>query len=189
MDMPMDARPIESMLRRRGPRATHVAAIAAWLLAAIGLCGCTSFNEYVHNGYKVGPNYCKPPAPVAEHWIDADDKRVRSSDEEPAFWWTVFKDPVLDQLICMSYHENLTLRTAGFRIFEARAELAIDTGNLFPQTQDATGSYTRNAVSKETSQRPVPFQAVLQPMELRLQPGLGARLLGPIPPGHRIRSG
>src|SRR5205085_1888206 len=26
---------------------------------------------YIHNGFKVGPNYHKPPAPVAQDWIDS----------------------------------------------------------------------------------------------------------------------
>ena len=78
------------------------------------------FNEYtIHNGFKVGLDIPQAARPAADHWIDADDQRVRSSDEEPAFWWTAFKDPVLDQLICTTYHENLSLRAAGFRILEA----------------------------------------------------------------------
>ena len=36
-------------------------------------------------------------------------------------------------------------------MLESRAQLAITAGQLFPQTQDLTGSYTRNAVSKATS--------------------------------------
>src|ERR1700676_975262 len=135
---------------RAGGRSAPCRSAVFLLLAALPLVGCTSFSEYVHNGFKVGPNYCRPPAPVAENWIDADDARVRSQDEEPAFWWTTFHDPVLDQLICLAYRENLTLRTTGFRILEARAQLAIDAGNLFPQTQQNIGSYTRNASSKET---------------------------------------
>ena len=46
-----------------------VLATAAGL--AISLTGCTSFHDYIHNGLKVGPNYCQPDAPVADHWIDA----------------------------------------------------------------------------------------------------------------------
>ena len=47
-------------------------------MAALAVClsGCTSLSDYVHNGFKVGPNYCKPNAPVAEHWIDAADIHV-----------------------------------------------------------------------------------------------------------------
>jgi NodT family efflux transporter outer membrane factor (OMF) lipoprotein len=114
-------------------------------------CGCTSLQEYVQNGFKVGPNYGRPPAPVAKEWIDANDKRVRSESDDLSAWWTVFKDPALSSLICRAYQQNLTLRQAGFRVLEARAQLLIDAGNLFPQTQQMTGDYTRSGLSRETA--------------------------------------
>jgi NodT family efflux transporter outer membrane factor (OMF) lipoprotein len=123
--------------------------LAANLAAALllGLSGCTSFHDYVHNGFKVGPNYCPPPAPVAPTWIDADDVRVRSQCDDLSKWWLVFNDPALDNLICCAYQQNLSLRVAGCRVLEARAQRAIDVGELFPQTQTANGSYTRNVLS------------------------------------------
>ena len=36
-------------------------------------------------------------------------------------WWTVFNDPALDYLVASAAEENLTLKTAGCRILEARA--------------------------------------------------------------------
>jgi NodT family efflux transporter outer membrane factor (OMF) lipoprotein len=114
-------------------------------------CGCTSWREYVHNGFKVGPNYRKPPAPVAKDWIDADDQRVRTTSDDLSKWWTVFNDQVLDSLICYAYRQNLSLRVAGMRVLEARAQLAIDTGNLLPQTQTATGDFKWNGLSRETA--------------------------------------
>src|SRR5262245_20002325 len=62
-------------------------------------CGCDCLREYIHNGFKVGPNYATPPAPVAKDWIDAADARVRKEDDDLSQWWTVFNDPVLDSLI------------------------------------------------------------------------------------------
>ncbi|HEV2970377.1 MAG TPA: efflux transporter outer membrane subunit [Pirellulales bacterium] len=116
----------------------------------IGLiCGCTPWGEYVHNGFKVGPNYGRPAAPVARDWIDANDVHVRHDEQEQTRWWSVFHDPALDALICTAYRQNLTLRAAGFRILEARAQLGIDTGNLFPQTQDAAGAYRHSEASRE----------------------------------------
>jgi NodT family efflux transporter outer membrane factor (OMF) lipoprotein len=120
-------------------------------LLALLLSGCTTLSEYVHNGFKVGPNYGRPPAPVAPEWIDADDKRVRTATDDLSKWWTVFHDPVLDSLICYAYRQNLTLREAAFRVLQARAQLCIDVGGLFPQRQQMTGDYTRNAVSRETA--------------------------------------
>ncbi len=113
--------------------------------------GCTTLREYIDNHFKVGPQYVTPPAPVAKDWIDADDKRIRTDADDLAKWWTVFNDPVLNDLICYAYHQNLTLRQAGFRVLQARAQLAIDAGYLFPQTQRMTGDYTRNALSINTA--------------------------------------
>jgi NodT family efflux transporter outer membrane factor (OMF) lipoprotein len=111
------------------------------------LSGCTTPWDYVRNGFKVGPNYTKPPAPVAPKWIDATDDRVRSDTDDLSQWWKVFNDPVLDDLVCYAYHQNLSLRVAGERVLEARAQLGVAIGSIFPQTQNLTGSYTRTATS------------------------------------------
>ena len=106
--------------------------------------GCTSFRDYVRNGFKVGPEYCQPAAPVAENWIDAaTDSRVRNDRDDLAGWWTVLGDPKLNYLVDTAYQQNLTLREAGFRILAARAQLGFAVGNVFPQFQTADGGYTR----------------------------------------------
>ena len=143
-------------------------------------------NEYVHNGFKVGPNYSPPAAPVAQHWIDDADKRVRTNGDDLSQWWTVFNDPVLDTSICRAYQQNLTLREAGCRVLQARAQLGIATGQIFPQTQTMTGRLHAQCHQRANRQRPVHTEAVLQPMELRFQSQLGTRFLGPVPPGDRI---
>src|SRR5438132_364877 len=63
---------------------------------AVGLCGCTSLPEYVKNGFKVGPNYQRPPTAVANDWIEAADALVRKESDDLSKWWTVFNDPILD---------------------------------------------------------------------------------------------
>lgn len=125
-------------------------------LAVLSVCfgGCTSWSEYVRNGFKVGPNYCPPGAETADDWIDANDPNVRTDPAEDAAWWQAFQDPVLDSLIQSSYQQNLSLRAAGLRILEARAQRGIAAGNLLPQSQDVFGSYTRNALSANTSSAP-----------------------------------
>jgi NodT family efflux transporter outer membrane factor (OMF) lipoprotein len=117
------------------------------------LSGCTHFREYIHNGFKVGPNYRRPPAPAAENWIDAADVRIRNEKDDLSRWWTVFNDPKLDALIRDAYLQNLTLRQAGCRVLEARAQQAIAVGTIFPQTQQATGNYQRAAVSTAVPNR------------------------------------
>src|SRR5262245_11832567 len=120
---------------------------------AICLSGCTSVGEYFHNGFKVGPNYGRPNALVADQWIDAADRRVRSDVDDISQWWAVFNDPILNGLVQSTYQQNLTLREAGFRVLEARAQRGIAVGELFPQTQVATGGYTRTGVSVNVANR------------------------------------
>src|SRR4051795_1394155 len=114
---------------------------------ALLLSGCTGVSEYFHNGCKVGPNYKPAEAPVACKWIDANDKRVRTSKDDLAGWWTVFDDPLLNDIIRRAYNQNLTLREAGYRVMAARAQLGIANGQFFPQTQNSTGSYKRFGVN------------------------------------------
>jgi NodT family efflux transporter outer membrane factor (OMF) lipoprotein len=117
------------------------------LALALGGC-CTPVGDYVRQCFKVGPNYGRPPAPVAKDWIDAGDKRISHAEDDLSHWWTVFNDPVLNDLVADAYRQNLTLRQAGFRVLEARAVRAIAVGEFFPQQQFATGDYTHNAISK-----------------------------------------
>src|SRR5438093_3770881 len=138
-------------INRRPPARRGSFACLTGLLIVAFTCGCTPLQEYIRNGFKVGPNYRRPPAPVAQDWIDAADERVRTESADLSTWWTVFNDPVLDDLVCYAYRQNLTLREAGFRVLEARAQLGIALGNILPQTQDMTGEYLWNAVSNRTA--------------------------------------
>ncbi len=96
---------------------------------------------------KVGPDYQRPETNVSQTWLDAGDKRVKTETADYRNWWKVFKDPVLDHLVDTAYHENLNLRIAGVRVLEARAQLGIATGQLYPQTQQATGSVQKQRQS------------------------------------------
>jgi NodT family efflux transporter outer membrane factor (OMF) lipoprotein len=124
--MPIASRPLLSLL--------------ATLLAAMG---CTSVGDYARNRFKVGPEYARPAAAMAVNWIDDADQRVREESDDLAGWWTVFDDPMLNNLIEQASNQNLTLREAGFRILAARAQLGFAVGNLFPQFQQADGGYRR----------------------------------------------
>src|SRR5262245_645372 len=133
-------------------RTLYLASVVAVLLGS----GC-QLTEWAHNGFKVGPNYSRPPAPVASEWIDYRDPRVKSEEAHLDEWWKVFNDKALDSLIEAAYQQNISLRIAGARILEARAQLGIAVGNLFPQLQQAFGDLTRNKVSGKVA-NPVPDQ-------------------------------
>jgi NodT family efflux transporter outer membrane factor (OMF) lipoprotein len=127
----------------------------AVLLGTVGLisgCVTTGPLQYVRNGFKVGPNYSTPPAPVASEWIEANDPRVQK--DHLSDWWQVFEDPVLNHLLTMAYGQNLTLRVAATRILEARAQRSIAVGELFPQTQQLTGQYSQTGNSRNIANNP-----------------------------------
>ena len=84
----------------------------------------------------VGPNYTPPTAKIAPQWLDYEDPRLNTtSPVEPLWWRRAFQDPVLDRLVEDALAGNLTLRSAGLRVLQARQQLLIAKGNLFPQKQ------------------------------------------------------
>ena len=115
------------------------------------LSGCGSLTNWYHNGFKVGPEYGRPAAPVADAWLDAYDQRVRSELPNNPLWWEVFNDPRLSELVQSTYEQNLTLRAAGMRVLQARALRGVAVGGLFPQSQEAIGSYRRDQLSTTTA--------------------------------------
>lgn len=103
------------------------------------------------NGFKVGPNYSRPAAPVTSQWIDYANPRVKGDEEQLTAWWTVFNDATLNRLMQAAYQQNLTLRVAGARILEARAQLGIARGTLFPQSQGAFADYASVKLSDQVA--------------------------------------
>jgi len=115
-----------------------------WFLAFVIiflLCGCA-----------VGPDFTRPPANVSQTWLDTSDQRVKTEPAEYRNWWQSFNDPILNGLIERAYRENLSLRIAGVRVLEARAQLGIAVGGFYPQTQQAFGSLQYNRISERAPQ-------------------------------------
>ncbi len=133
-----------------------------------GGCVTTGPMDYIRNGFKVGPNYSRPPAPVAEQWIEAKDPNVQNRYLQD--WWGVFNDPKLNALIDTAYDENLTLRIVGMRVLQARAQQAIAAGNIFPQTQQATGQYSRENLSHNTFNNPSAISSAVSSL-ISIPPG------------------
>ena len=96
-------------------------ALAASLVSTVCLSGCSFHSDWLKNGRKVGPNYCKPAAPVANSWIDFNDPRVIADPANDRDWWGAFNDPSLDMLVDAAYCGNLPLREQGQRVMEYRA--------------------------------------------------------------------
>jgi NodT family efflux transporter outer membrane factor (OMF) lipoprotein len=97
----------------------------ALLALVTALAGCAT----------VGPKFVEPPVAVNPQWTSKEAAQLDTSKAADAAWWRTFNDPVLDRLIDMAWHENLTLRAAGLRIAESRAQLAVAAGSKWPQIQ------------------------------------------------------
>lgn len=140
---------------RAGQRAAGLLTLIALTVVSSGCAG--GLNQWVHNGFKVGPNYCQPGADVADAWIESDDRRLIGEAPNLNYWWSTFNDPVLDSLVQMAYQQNLPLRIAALRVMEARAQYGIARGNIFPQQQEFFGDYAHNQLSKNTANNPLGF--------------------------------
>lgn len=140
--------PMNSLQYRRARAGCAGALRTLCVLAVVAVGGC-GLGEWSRNGGKVGPNYQPPDTPVASQWIDYQNPHVNTQQQDLSRWWTVFGDPVLDSLIAEAEKQNLSLRAAGARITEARARRGIAVGNLFPQFQEAAGSYSANKISTQ----------------------------------------
>ncbi len=92
---------------------------------------------------KMGPNYSRPEVKLAPAWQETGDKRLDTAPADYRAWWRAFNDPTMDRLVRQAYQENLPLKVAGVRVIEAWAQLGVATGQLYPQTQQLTGSVWR----------------------------------------------
>src|SRR5213592_3167295 len=102
-------------------------------------------------GCMVGPNYQRPKVSVSPSWGETGDQRVSSESTTYRDWWRAFNDPALDRLVARAYRDNLTLQQASVRVLQARAQLGIAVGEVFPQTQQAIGSVQYNRTSERAA--------------------------------------
>lgn len=96
------------------------------LLLAIASTGCT-----------LGPLNERPPVTSPEVWREAPT----ATDESLANleWWSIYDDPVLQDLIRQALDNNHDYRVAIERVIEARARYGVQKADLFPQV-GASGS-------------------------------------------------
>ena len=67
------------------------------------------------------------------------NSRVETKSDIKSLWWKSFGDPTLDELIERASEQNLPVQIAGLRILEARAQLGVAIGNMYPQIQEGFG--------------------------------------------------
>src|SRR5688572_17639695 len=73
---------------------------------------------------RLGPDFQPPAEPWVDRWntpaLEHASQRAQYPDIRQ--WWQIFADPVLDRLIAESDAHNSSLKIAGLRVMEARAQ-------------------------------------------------------------------
>ncbi|MEH6569742.1 MAG: TolC family protein [Halioglobus sp.] len=86
----------------------------------------------------LGPDYEAPQEmPLPKQWEPAQSE---IESREVSQWWTLFNEPVLNELISLGAKQNLSLEAAGLRIVQSRAALGISDALIFPQQQSVSGN-------------------------------------------------
>lgn len=99
-------------------------------MGMLGLSGCV----------RLGPDFQAPGEPWIERWNSPALEQASQQRRQPDTreWWQVFADPVLDRLITETDAHNASLKIAGLRVMEARAQLGIARSGRYPQLQQAS---------------------------------------------------
>eukprot|EP01030_Chromulinospumella_sphaerica_P012260 gene12260-12050_t len=97
------------------------------LLGVVVLGGCV----------RLGPDFQPPGEDWVDHWNTPalEHASQRGVYPDTRQWWQIFADPVLDRLIAESDARNTSLKIAGLRVMEARAQLGIAQSGRYPQLQ------------------------------------------------------
>jgi outer membrane protein, multidrug efflux system len=103
--------------------------LALGLSAALSACSLT-------------PELVRPEAPVAQTFADSGSTKEGPAASEIG-WRQFFRDPRLQALIATALENNRDLRTAAYRVEEARALYNVQNADLLP-TINATGTAGRS---------------------------------------------
>jgi outer membrane protein TolC len=113
------------------------------VLAVLVLSACTT----------VGPDYQEPDVAWLEDWQPDLYGQVAPAElqgeQDLRFWWRLFDDPVLSDLVETARRESPSAQLAGLRILESRAAAGIAGSARYPQVQQLGGS-AASVTSAET---------------------------------------
>jgi outer membrane protein, multidrug efflux system len=108
---------------------------------------------YLLSACTVGPDYMKPKSAVPPQWAELQGTQPSRAMGDLVRWWTLFQDPLLDQLIEEAIESNKELRIAESRIFEARARRGVVAADGYPGV-NAGASYLRTQQSSNLTFSP-----------------------------------
>ena len=95
----------------------------------------------------VGPDYIKSERPTPDSWHQTMVKGLDEGQADLQTWWTVFDDPLLNDIIQRATQGNLDLKEAFARIQEARARRGFAKGQFYPDVNGG-GVWERRRTSE-----------------------------------------
>lgn len=107
---------------------------AVLVLCGVGLASCA-----------IGPNYKRPASESAQHFKNASSPAESAAQRPPDRWWTLFHDPMLDQLIEQVDVSNQNLAQAVAAYAAAAAVVRQARAELFPSFgANASGTHVKS---------------------------------------------
>ena len=97
--------------------------------------------------FKVGPNYSPPETNMPDEWHEAITYGLNEGKANLQTWWTVFNDPVLNDLIKRAHVGNYDVKQAAARVSQARAQLNFTKGEYAPIIE-GSGSLEKSRTSE-----------------------------------------
>jgi NodT family efflux transporter outer membrane factor (OMF) lipoprotein len=130
---------VEPIGRKRMNMKISHTALAATLALLLGGC-------------MVGPDYHRPQVPVPTQYktLPGWSEAAPAAEAPKGDWWTVFNDPLLNQLEPMVAVSNQTVRQDYANYQEAMAEVQVARSALFP-TIGVEGSATKQRTAKSSA--------------------------------------
>jgi NodT family efflux transporter outer membrane factor (OMF) lipoprotein len=114
-----------------------------FLSLVMGLTACST----------LGPDYRQPQISWLDKWQPelyvTESNEAEQQELDLRFWWQLFNDPDLNQLIELAKQQNLDLRITGLRILESHAQLGIAGSTLYPQFQQINTDITALETSRK----------------------------------------
>lgn len=132
-------------------------------------------------GCAVGPDYKRPDVPMSDSYKEVEGwKEAAPADSNPRGpWWTVFNDPVLNDLMEQVNISNQTVRQAEAQFRQALALLRVSRSSYFPVITGGV-SYTRELRSATFSQSQIsggiPISDYLLPVDLSWEADVWGRI-------------
>jgi NodT family efflux transporter outer membrane factor (OMF) lipoprotein len=101
----------------------------------------------LHSCIKVGPDYEAPETEMPDSWHQTATYGINDRTANLWTWWTLFNDPVLDDLIMKAREGNYDLKIAVTSVNQARTQVYFTAGEYLPSVQ-AQGSVERSRASE-----------------------------------------